>query len=197
MIKDLPIRNIFLPAALVGASLFSGLTFALPALVRQQAPDQFQGGLTFSGPSRIALDRIHKELAITYIGTTIVLSAGAGLGTAEVLRKRHEKQAKQPSLKSVLSEYVDHYAQQKTSEMDPQFSDLWSDFSVDAASENESEMTQAVEVDYTFPEPVSKMAWPVSFAKTAIADVQSSSETDDQSTDGSSAIFSRSAPASS
>lgn len=83
---DLPLRNIFLPATLVASTFFSVLT--LPAVLLQ-SPDDILAWLPSSKrPSQIDLAYIHKEVMIPYIGTTIILSAGAGVVTAELVRKR-------------------------------------------------------------------------------------------------------------
>ena len=90
--KEFPVRNIFLPAALAASAVFSGLT--LP-IVLQQSTQNMGNALPVLGQStQVVLNQVHKDIAIPYIGTTIVLSAGAGIVTAELMRKRYAAQKK-------------------------------------------------------------------------------------------------------
>ena len=97
--KDLPVRNIFLPAALVASSVFSALT--LPVAL-EPSTSHVVNALPILGQSnQMDLDNVHKDIAIPYIGTVIVLSAGAGILTAELVRKRYgarQKAAEQAAL---------------------------------------------------------------------------------------------------
>lgn len=123
--KDLPIRNIFLPAALVGTSLFSALAFTLPVFLSKS-------DYATSDASRPNFKGFHKEVVLTYVGTAIVVSASAGLGAAELLRRRTEKRSKTPDFKSALAEFVDHHAQSALSDSDAQFAELLGHLPVDS-----------------------------------------------------------------
>ncbi|MEM9766672.1 MAG: hypothetical protein AAF892_02155 [Cyanobacteria bacterium P01_D01_bin.71] len=152
--KDLPIRNIFLPAALVGASIFSSLAFALPTFLNQDA------GAGWPGPrqwqSRSTLTGLHKEVVISYVGTAIMLSAGASLGTAEVLRRR-TKAAQQPQdFKSALAEFVDQQAQQESPDMETQFSSLVAAY----AHADSLAAASAVEAIDTSTDEAMEVHWP-------------------------------------
>ena len=112
VMKEFPIRSIFLPATIVGVSIFSVMAFTLPTFINRYGvnvkhSDEVRSSSILTG--------VHKELAITYIGSAIVVSTGAGLGVAELLRKRSASPAKSPNLKSRLAELVDQDAQQLSS----------------------------------------------------------------------------------
>lgn len=84
--QDLPVRNIFLPATLVASAVFIGLT--APAAFLQPSNSAFSRVPLLNQAARIDFDHLHKDIAIPFIGTTIMLSAGAGIATAEIVRKR-------------------------------------------------------------------------------------------------------------
>lgn len=119
--KDFPMCNIFLPATFVGVSLFSITALMLPAFIERYSPT---GQLGERGQSSLSLTGIHKEVVITYIGSAIVISASAGLGAAELLRKRSAQKAKTPHLKSLLTDFVDREAQQGFSDIDEHFTSV-------------------------------------------------------------------------
>ncbi|MFE4104737.1 hypothetical protein [Almyronema epifaneia] len=96
--KDFPIRNIFLPAVLVAGSVFSALT--LPAVLKQTANDSISQLPVFNQAAAMSLGQVHKDVAIPYIGSVIVLSAGAGIATAELARKRQVARQKAAAAKA-------------------------------------------------------------------------------------------------
>jgi hypothetical protein len=126
--KDLPVRNIFLPATVVGASLFSMLAFQLPNFVSHYVNLHSQPDAQSAAPASVQLGHVHKELAIGYIGTTIVLSAGIGLLTAECLRRRSQSMAHKPELKQALALFVDQQAQQDTEHSEAAFTAMMAEF---------------------------------------------------------------------
>ncbi|MEO1298816.1 MAG: hypothetical protein AAFW75_24160 [Cyanobacteria bacterium J06636_16] len=82
--KDFPIRNIFLPAALAASAVFSA--FTLPAALQRSTTHAVDLPI-ITQKSQMGLGQVHKDVAIPYIGTVIVFSAGAGMATAELIRK--------------------------------------------------------------------------------------------------------------
>lgn len=84
--QDLPIRNIFLPATLAASSIFLGLT--LPAALVASDSSLLNQLPILNRSINIDWRNLHKDIAIPYIGTTVMLSAGAGVATAEIMRKR-------------------------------------------------------------------------------------------------------------
>ena len=82
--KDFPIRNIFLPAALAASAVFSA--FTLPTALQRSTTHAVDLPLV-TQKSQMGLGQVHKDIAIPYIGTVIVFSAGAGIATAELVRK--------------------------------------------------------------------------------------------------------------
>lgn len=123
--KDFPIRNIFLPATLVGTAIFSAMAFTLPTFVNHYSQKEgIAGTSTWGARSPLELTGVHKEVMITYIGTAIVVSASAGLGAAELLRKRSAQKSQAPSLKSALAELIDQHSQQGNTDLEEEFSSL-------------------------------------------------------------------------
>ncbi len=82
--KDFPVRNIFLPAALAASAVFSALT--LPTALQRSTTHAVDLPV-ITQKSQMGLGQVHKDIAIPYIGTVIVFSAGAGIATAELIRK--------------------------------------------------------------------------------------------------------------
>jgi hypothetical protein len=120
--KDFPIRNIFLPATLVGASIFSAMAFALPSFVDHYG--SLERSPKVGMRSSLALAGVHKELIITYVGSAVVVSTSAGLGAAELLRQRAARKGQNAELKSALAEFVDAHAQQSSPDLERNFSSL-------------------------------------------------------------------------
>ena len=177
--QDLPIRNIFLPATLVGATVFSALTFAAPTIFGQRSQGPAAGVLSMNPMvAHKNLETIHKDLAISYIGTTIVLSTVTGIGTAELLRKRKDKDNKQTSttLKSVLAEFIDNHAHNEAhDDVEEEFANLLADMPAVASAlqapvseADEVNETDAAASDYSsefsfsFPRELAEAAWPSS-----------------------------------
>lgn len=162
--KDFPIRNIFLPATFVGVATFSLMAFSLPSLIERYSPDR--GSRTGIGATA-KLTGIHKELVITYIGSAIVISTSAGLGTAELLRKRSAQKTKTSGLKSMLAEWVDQDAQQQPTEIDAYFAAMLAEQSGESDDWQESPtvteprtMTAHVpDFDQAFAEAESDTPW--------------------------------------
>ncbi|WP_346293767.1 hypothetical protein [Sphaerothrix gracilis] len=94
--RDSPVRNIFLPAALVAGSVFSALM--LPTILEKSTNSPVKSLPVLSQAAQMNLEQIHKDAAIPYIGTAIVLSAGAGVITAELARKHWTKGQKAAQL---------------------------------------------------------------------------------------------------
>lgn len=84
--QTFPVRNIFLPAALVASTVFGALT--LPFALKQANHESVKAIPLLNRSALTGLDQIHKDIAIPYIGTAIVFSASAGIVTAELSRKR-------------------------------------------------------------------------------------------------------------
>ena len=142
--KDFPIRNIFLPATLVGTSIFSIMAFTLPTFIDQHSLNERAPRLGVR--SSLDLTGIHKELVITYIGSAIVMSASAGLGAAELLRKRAVKKSNNSNLKSALAEFVDHHSQQSVTDLEVQFSALIAEHIGDPSVDNQAPMEPGTEI---------------------------------------------------
>lgn len=110
--KDLPVRNIFIPAALVASSIFSVLT--LPVAFKQLNNPTVNKLPIFSQMHQMNVDNVHKDIAIPYIGTVIVLSAGAGIATAELARKHYARQEQSAAAAENTSSTGIHYGGKPT-----------------------------------------------------------------------------------
>ncbi|MDB9524401.1 hypothetical protein PN498_00250 [Oscillatoria sp. CS-180] len=195
--QDLPIRNIFLPAAVVGASIFSALTFVVPPLVNQLSQVGSTERLSADQHLRMQLESVHKEVAISYIGTAMVVSTGMGIATAELLRKRYQRTlGKAPDLKAALADFIDNHDQQDEREMDAQFAALIADLPQpvpawpDAeSSEQEDKTPTAARTDHPYPfsQAVPEAVWPVAIADTQ--SIASESETAKEDVDQTVTIF--------
>lgn len=165
--QDLPIRNIFLPAALVSALSFSALTFVVPPLLSQFFQPQANDGFSRDQFRQVPLDSVHKEIAISYIGTVMILSTGMGITTAEILRRRYQKSEDTPDLKSVLTDFIDNNSYQETDEMDTQFSEILADLpqAVPAWSDEIQTVDDATadvtNDSYQFSTEMPEASWPV------------------------------------
>ncbi len=80
-----PLSNVLLPAVFVSSAVFSTLTLPL-ALIKSE-PMVIEIPPFFSGEIQPIFDGQHKEIAIPYIGFSIVVSVGAGMATVEVYRR--------------------------------------------------------------------------------------------------------------
>jgi hypothetical protein len=189
MMKDFPIRNIFLPATFVGVATFSLMAFSLPSLIERYSPDR--GPSTGIGATA-KLTGIHKELVITYIGSAIVISTSAGLGTAELLRKRSAQKAKTSGLKSMLAEWVDHDAQQQPTEIDAYFAAMLAEQSGEnddwqespTVTEPQTMTAHIPDLDQAFSEAASDTPWaePEQLGPLESAPINSSAPAPDEDT---------------
>jgi hypothetical protein len=82
-----PLAKVLLPAVLVSASIFTAMT--LPFVLTKSRPIVIELAPIFSGEIEPIFRPDRKEVAIRYLGFVIVISVGAGLITAEMLRKAH------------------------------------------------------------------------------------------------------------
>ncbi len=82
-----PLAKVLLPAVLVSASIFTMLT--LPFVLTRSRPIVIELSPLFSGEIEPIFSPERKDFAIRYLGFVIVISVGAGLITAEMLRKTH------------------------------------------------------------------------------------------------------------
>ncbi len=99
--SSIPLRNIFFPAVLMSSAVFSALTLPLvlvePASHSQAIDAQATQNVVATDSSSLLAQGFqpildifesgNKGLAIRYIGFSIVASVGAGIATAEVMRK--------------------------------------------------------------------------------------------------------------
>ncbi|HBL13004.1 MAG TPA: TetR family transcriptional regulator, partial [Cyanobacteria bacterium UBA11162] len=80
------LSNILLPAVFTASTVFSILT--VPFALIKSEPLVIDNILPFfSGEIQPIFDGNHKEIAIPYIGFSIVVSVGAGMATVEVIRR--------------------------------------------------------------------------------------------------------------
>ena len=79
-----PLSSVLLPAVFVSSAVFSTLTIPF-ALIRSE-PVTVELPF-YSGEIQPIFDGQHKEVAIPYIGFSIVVSVGAGIATVEVNRR--------------------------------------------------------------------------------------------------------------
>ncbi|NES20478.1 MAG: TetR family transcriptional regulator [Symploca sp. SIO3E6] len=94
-----PLSSVLLPAVFVSSAVFSALTIPF-ALIRSE-PVVVELPF-YSGEIQPIFDGQHKEVAIPYIGFSIVVSVGAGIATVEAYRRLQEirKAALQKKLSS-------------------------------------------------------------------------------------------------
>lgn len=78
------LSNILLPAVCVSSAVFSTLT--VPFALIKSEPVAIELPF-YSGEIQPIFDGQHKEVAIPYIGFSIVVSVGAGMATVEVMRR--------------------------------------------------------------------------------------------------------------
>ncbi|MGJ3248305.1 MAG: hypothetical protein ACFE0I_19775 [Elainellaceae cyanobacterium] len=118
-----PLSKVLLPGVLVSASIFSALT--LPFVLSGSKPIVIEMPPLFSGEIEPVFSPDRKEFAIRYLGFTIVISVGAGLITAEMLRKWHstrelaETQEQLSDLQKKLEEHQAKLAAAKILGIDP------------------------------------------------------------------------------
>ena len=157
--KDFPVRNIFLPAALAASAVFSALT--LPTALRQPTNHAVDLPLIDQN-SQIRLSEVHKDIAIPYLGTVIVLSAGSGIATAELIRKwRSIYQAtteKTPltSTETGLSSHIDTQDSPQLKMLPLTDLELAWPTSEDSAAASSPEEAAST---YRFPEQVTEATW--------------------------------------
>jgi hypothetical protein len=93
--SSFPLRNVLLRAVLVSSTVFSALT--LPIVLLKPQPIAIEFPPFFEGEIQPILGSENQNLAIPYIGFSIVMSVGAGMTSVEVSRKwqaaRQQKQA--------------------------------------------------------------------------------------------------------
>ncbi|NER79930.1 MAG: hypothetical protein F6K42_10170 [Leptolyngbya sp. SIO1D8] len=164
--KDFPIRNIFLPAALVASSVFSA--FTVPAALKQSTDAPVQALPVFSQAAQVSLNRLHKDVAIPYIGTAIVFSASAGILTAELARKRYSARQRLAAQKAEFNSYVGSHETIGYSSMTAESDSLLAGLPISNSS-LEWPTTENIEGDtasektgteYHFPEQMAEAAWP-------------------------------------
>src|SRR4028118_851787 len=94
-----PLSNVLLPAVFISSAVFSTLT--LPFALIKSEPVGVEIPPFFSGEIQPIFNGEHKEVAIPYIGFTIVVSVGAGIASVEVTRRwqayRESAIAQEPS----------------------------------------------------------------------------------------------------
>lgn len=121
---DFPLRNILVPAVLVGSTVFSVLTLPVlslrPTSVALNLPAFLGGDLRYS-----IFERGNKNLTIRYIGFVIIASAGSGIATAELVRKWHaqmeKKQVRQQQRSEQMKPHVPTSAEQSfEQELEPE-----------------------------------------------------------------------------
>lgn len=98
-----PFSKIIFPAILASSTVFAVLT--VPVTTSSSSPLISPLSRWVDAPS--LLQNQHKELSIRYIGVAIVLSAIAGLGTAELIRMRHAQRDRRQQLLKLLEQSVE------------------------------------------------------------------------------------------
>lgn len=162
--KDFPVRNIFLPAALAASAVFSA--FTLPTALKQSINHAVDLPL-LDQQSQMRLDRVHKDIAIPYIGTVIVLSAGSGIATAELIRKwRSARQA--AAQKVTLASAETDVSSDVVAEVDSQPTTLpLTDLDLVWPTSDSPEATAPIDktaLTYDFPGHLAEAAWPKEIA---------------------------------
>ncbi len=79
------LSNILLPAVFISSAVFSTLT--VPFALIGKEPIVIELPPFYSGEIQPIFDGNHKEVAIPYIGFSIVVSVGAGMATVEMIRR--------------------------------------------------------------------------------------------------------------
>jgi len=79
------LSNILLPAVFISSAVFSTLT--VPFALIGKEPVIIELSPFYSGEIQPIFDGNHKEVAIPYIGFSIVVSVGAGMATVEMIRR--------------------------------------------------------------------------------------------------------------
>lgn len=79
------LSNILLPAVFISSAVFSTLT--VPFALIGKEPVIIELPPFYSGEIQPIFDGNHKEVAIPYIGFSIVVSVGAGMATVEMIRR--------------------------------------------------------------------------------------------------------------
>jgi hypothetical protein len=82
-----PLSNVLLPAVIISSAVFSTLT--LPFAFIKKEPVVVEIPPFFSGEIQPLFNGEHKDVAIPYIGFSIVVSVGAGIASVEVHRRWH------------------------------------------------------------------------------------------------------------
>jgi hypothetical protein len=80
-----PLSNVLLPAVIISSAVFSTLT--LPFAFIKKEPLVVELPPLFSGEIQPLFNGEHKDVAIPYIGFSIVVSVGAGMASVEVTRR--------------------------------------------------------------------------------------------------------------
>ncbi|MEO0985152.1 MAG: hypothetical protein AAFY20_06340 [Cyanobacteria bacterium J06639_14] len=169
--QDFPIRNIFLPAALAASAVFSALT--LPTAL-QRSTTHAVDLPTSSQQSQMDLSRVHKDIAIPYIGTVIVLSAGAGIATAELVRKWHAAR-KSTAAQTPEADFADSFEDDSVSspEIPSSITSLplrAPDFAWPTSKNLETASSAAKTwVDYDFPKQFTAATWETPAAVATVA----------------------------
>lgn len=166
--QNFPVRNIFLPATLVASAVFAA--FTVPAALRQANNGLISTIPVLNRSAFMSPDRIHKDVAIPYIGTAIVLSAGAGIVTAELSRKRHAASQKTVLQQAEFDSFEDISVAPESAVFpisNPKFEWPTAE-TTDIAPSGENGF-----LDYNFPADMPEATWPeASTAKTPIETAQ-------------------------
>ena len=95
------LSDILLPAVFISSTVFSTLTVPL-ALIKGE-PLVVELSPLFSGEIQPIFDGNHNEVAIPYIGFSIVVSVGAGMATVEVIRRWNQLRSSEDEEQQVTS----------------------------------------------------------------------------------------------
>jgi hypothetical protein len=106
-----PLARILLPAVLISTGIFSALT--LPFVLSRSRPIVIELSPLFSGEIEPIFTSERKDFAIRYLGFVIVLSVGAGLITAELIRKGYARR-ELAETQEKLSELQKKYEEQES-----------------------------------------------------------------------------------
>jgi len=101
--SSFPLRNVLLGAVLVSSTVFSALT--LPIVLLKPQPIVIELPPFFEGEIQPMFRGENQNLAIPYIGFSIVISVGAGMTSVEVSRKWQAARQKKQALVNAVEEF--------------------------------------------------------------------------------------------
>jgi hypothetical protein len=100
--SSFPLRNVLLSAVLASSTVFSALT--LPVVLLKPQPIAIELPPFFEGEIQPMFGGENQNLAIPYIGFSIVMSVGAGMTSVEVSRKWQAARQQKQTLVNAVEE---------------------------------------------------------------------------------------------